>query len=396
MRVSPIFTDTLRELRYGTRGIIHQGGQYSGKTVGILGALAAMAVEEQGGTTTVTSMSFPHLKGGALRDFEDYIYPTFKYAIKQYHKTDHTFIFHSGHKIEFKVFETEMAARGQKRRRLFINEANSFDWLRFFQLNSRSDQTIIDYNPTIQFWAHNELMGTDGWKLFISDHRHNPFLSAQKHAEIENIYQRLPILDEGGRILRYEEKGDFELWKVYARGATGNVMGVIFPNWEMIDYEDFPQNEDYVFGVDYGYTIDPTAVMRMILVGNVLYVDEIGYQTGMDVRDIIECCYQNGYKDHMPFYSEHDADMIKRLRMHSDMYVHPARKGQGSIKAGIDLLKSYKVKYTNRSRNLHRERGQYIWMVDKQTGKSVNIPIDKNNHTFDAIRYGAYSHYLQG
>src|SRR5580765_6302095 len=106
----------------GVRRIIHQGGQWSGKTVGILQALATLCNEEEEySTTTITSMSMPHLKGGALRDFEDYVYPSFKHAIKKYHRTDHVFTFNSGSKIEFKAFENEMTARGAKRKRLFIN-----------------------------------------------------------------------------------------------------------------------------------------------------------------------------------------------------------------------------------------------------------------------------------
>ena len=103
MNGSIILTETLRELRYGTRRITHQGGQSSGKTVNILGALAVLASEETSGVTTVTAKSFPILKGGAIRDFEMFVYPTFKNAISSYHKTDHLFTFKSGSQIEFRV-----------------------------------------------------------------------------------------------------------------------------------------------------------------------------------------------------------------------------------------------------------------------------------------------------
>lgn len=365
----------MRLLRFGQRRIINQGGQYSGKTVNILGALATMCSEEtDGGVTTVTSMSFPHLKGGALRDFEMYVYPTFRKAIKQYHKTDHIFTFKSGSILEFKVFENEHAARGQKRKRLFINEANKFDSLVFFQLDSRSDQTIIDYNPSIRFWAHTQLIGEEGNVLLISDHRHNPFLTEEKHKEIENIK-------------------DPELWKVYARGITGNVKGVIFHDWDMIDDDDFPEDEDFIFAIDYGYTNDPTAIVKMVKIGETLFVKEIAYETGLPTKSIVQILKGNGFNENSVLFSEHDPDMIKSLR-NLDINVFPARKGQGSVNAGIELLKTLKVKYTSSSRNLHRERSMYIWLVDKE-GRTTNIPIDSNNHTFDAIRYGAYTKYLR-
>lgn len=378
MKVSSIYSHTVQDLRSDVRRIVHQGGQWSGKTVNILGALATLCNEESGGgVTTVTSMSFPHLKGGALRDFETYVYPAFKHAIKQYHKTDHIFTFNSGCLLEFKVFENEMTARGQKRKRLFVNEANSFNEMVWYQLDSRSEQSIIDYNPSMRFWAHEKVIGEPGTQLYISDHRHNPFLTANKHAEIEG-------------------QKDKDLWKVYARGLTGNIEGVIFPNWEMIDDEDFPEDEDFIFSVDFGYTIDPTCLIKQVLIGNTLYVKEIGYETGMAVRTIYDNLKYNGFNfEESPLYCEHDPDMIRQLRNAGVITAQAARKGQGSIKAGIELLKQYNVKYTHSSRNIHRDRGLYIWEKDKITGKCINIPVDYNNHTFDAIRYGAYTRYLK-
>ena len=269
-----------------------------------------------------------------------------------------------------------MSARGQKRKRLFINEANSFDRMVYFQLDSRSEQSIIDYNPSIRFWAHEEVIGQPGNVIFISDHRHNPFLTEAKHREIESIK-------------------DPELWKVYARGLTGNVTGVIFPNWEMIDDEDFPTNQDWIWSVDFGYTNDPTCIIKQCKIANTIFVKELAYETGLPALSIQQILKANGYDDKtMPLYCEHDPDMIKQLRK-LGVQAFPARKGQGSINAGIELLKQFNVKYTASSRNLHRERSKYIWEVEKDTGRVTNIPVDNNNHTFDAIRYGAYTKYLR-
>lgn len=386
MKVSNIYTQTLKELKYGTRRIIHQGGQYSGKTVNILGALSSLCAQETGGITTVTSTSFPHLKGGALRDFEMYVYPEFQKGIKQYHKTDHIFTFKSGAQLEFKVFENEHSARGQKRKRLFVNEANKFDWMTFWQADSRSEQTIIDYNPSIRFWSHEKLIGEPGNKLFISDHRHNPFLSKEKHAEIENICRF-----DGGKVV----KGDYELWKVYARGLTGNVTGVIFPDWDMIDDADYPDGEEQIYSIDFGYTNDPTAIIQQCKIGDTLFVKELAYKSGLPPRSISNILNANGFdNDTTPLYCEHDPDMVRSLR-NLGIDALFARKGQGSVNAGIELLKTFKVKYTHSSRNLHQERSKYIWEVDRKTGRTTNYPVDNNNHTFDAIRYGAYTRYLK-
>ena len=136
------------------RRVVHQGGQWSGKTVNILAVLATRAASEKNKVITVVAASLPHLKRGALRDFENYIYPYFKRLISNHNKTDNTFVFKTGSIIEFKSFETEFDARGAKRDYLYLNEANSIDYMIFYQLDSRTTtQSIIDYNPTAPFWA---------------------------------------------------------------------------------------------------------------------------------------------------------------------------------------------------------------------------------------------------
>lgn len=400
MKASVIYTDVLRDLRYGIRRIRLQGGQYSGKTVNALAALATMASEDEPGVTTVTSMSFPHLKGGALRDFEMYVYPDFKNVIRRYHKTDHLFTFKSGHLLEFKVFENEFAARGQKRKRLFVNEANKYDYMTYWQLDSRSEQTIIDYNPTIRFWAHEKLENDGETKFYISDHRHNPFLSDQKHAEIERIaifkrdeYGNVILNSKGEPIV---ERGSYELWKVYARGLTGNITGIIFPNWEAIDDVDFPKDneQDWIFSIDFGYTNDPTAIVKTCKIANTLFIKELAYETGLSGISINQILKANGYKSSMPLYCEHDPDMVRILR-NLGIQALLARKGQGSVNAGIELINTFDVKYPCSSRNLHRERGMYIWEID-DLGNPTNMPVDANNHLMDACRYGIYSKFLRG
>ena len=370
LKVSPIFYATLNST---ARRVIHQGGQWSGKTVNILIALAVRAKTERNRIITVTGQTLNHLKTGAMRDFIKLVYPYFAPDIVNHNKTDNVFTFRSGSIIEFRSFEDEGKALGAKRDYLFVNEADRFNELVFFQLDSRTDiQTIIDYNPSARFWAHEQLIGEAGNELHISDHRHNPFLSPEKHAEVEGIKNP-------------------ERWRVYARGLTGNVDGLIFPDWQKIADADFPWNEPMIGGLDFGYTKDPTAGVRIVRLGDSLFVHELMYSPGIHPTQIKQLFQAAGFTSE-PVYCEHDPEQGAQLRRLGGNWL-PAKKGVGSIKAGIQKLHEYKVYYTASSTNLHDERGRYTWLKDKNSDKFINEPVDQWNHLLDAVRYGVYSHW---
>ena len=375
MRVSPIFEETLLHIK-SARRIQMQGGQSAGKTVNILAVIATVMADPtsygfpSNSTATITSMSFPHLKAGAMRDFDKYVLPDFSQAIEQYRKSDHTIIWQSGATMEFKTYETEYDARGPRRQILFVNEANTFDYMTWWQLDSRSVVSILDYNPTIRFWAHEKVKEEPGTIFKRSWHVHNPFLSLRQHQEIEGIK-------------------DKELWKVYARGLTGNVKGVIYPDWNMVDSISW---EDPFFAIDFGFTNDPTAIVKVEKIKEKIYAEEIAYVTGaMTAQRIQKCLVANGYDDNSIIYCEHEPNMIKQMKL-LGLRAVAAKKGQGSLNAGIEKLKEYEVFYIGR--NIKAEREKYIWEVN-ELGNPTNKPIDAHNHALDAIRYGVYSHFYR-
>lgn len=373
--ISPsIYLPTLNST---ARRVVHQGGQWSGKTVNILAVLATKAIQNSNFIITVTSESLPHLKGGAMRDFEMYIEPYVRPWIVQHHKSDNYYLFNNGSIIEFKSYDDEGKARGAKRNILYINEANRFKYLVYFQLDTRSDQTIMDYNPAAPFWAHDSVIGQPGTSLFITDHRHNPFLTEAKHKEIEGIK-------------------DPELWRVYARGLTGNLQGLIYPSWTKIPDDQFPWNEPCFGGLDFGYTNDPTAAVRIARVADNVYIHELCYEPGIAPIQLKQLFLsQPGINRDTPIYCEHDPDQVSQLRRLGVLALS-ARKGPGSINAGIIKMKEYKVFYTASSVNLDEERKRYMWIIDPVTGKPTNTPIDAWNHAMDASRYGVYTHFFRG
>ncbi|MDB5003521.1 MAG: terminase [Mucilaginibacter sp.] len=353
--------------------VINQGGTSSGKTYAIEQVLFCLACEKDKQVITVVGQDIPNLKAGALRDALT-IYnksSQLKKLVKNFNKTDRIFEFYNGSLIEFKSFGSAQDAKSGKRDYLFINEANGITWNIYTELALRTRSKIfIDYNPNTEFWVHDNLIGNDGIELIISDHRHNPFLDKGMANKIESTK------DE-----------DHERWRIYARGLTGKVSGLIFTNWFICD--DIPNDAKLIAaGLDFGFTNDQTGCIEVYLQNGELWIDELFYETGLTNKDISTRLISSGVSKSTEIIADSaepkSIEELKRL----GWYVTGAKKGADSINNSIDILKRYKFNLTRRSINLKKELARYKWKVDR-SGKPMNEPVDTWNHLIDPLRYVA-------
>ena len=134
-------------------------------------------------TITVVAEDIPNLKGGAYRDAQNILLDDDElrawYPLEKgwWNKSERIFTSRSGSKIEFKSYQNEFDARSGKRDRVFINEANAIQYGVYEQLNLRtSKQTIIDFNPSASFWAHEKLFGMEEVEWVVTTFRDNAFL----------------------------------------------------------------------------------------------------------------------------------------------------------------------------------------------------------------------------
>ena len=354
------------------RVYVHPGGTSSGKTYTIMQVLIYMALIEAGSITTVVGQDLPNLKVGALRDAKTILAGSEWLAgYFNVHESEHYLQCKNNSIIEFKSYNDEQDAKNGKRDYLFVNEANGIPYEIYWQLAIRTRKKIwIDYNPSERFWVHNEVKGRQGVKMIISDHRGNPFLSKEEHERIENI----------------EDK---ELWKVYARGLTGKLSGVIFPNFRIVD--SMPERDSWKvqgYGLDFGFTNDPTALVHCVIAHGELWTDLEIYETGLTNPMIAEKAKEAGItKANQIIADSAEPKSITELR-NAGLWVIPTVKGGDSIMVGIDILHRYKWNVTRRSVGLIEELQSYKWKKDRD-GKKTNIPIDKYNHAIDATRYFA-------
>lgn len=342
----------------------------SGKTYSILQVLCLKAIEEPDQVITVVGQDVPNLKGGALRDMQSIVSSSsdIQSWIKDYNKNDRIFTFHNGSIMEFKSYQDRQDAKSGKRHYLFMNEANGIDYWIYWELARRTTKQIfLDYNPNARFWVHDKLIGKDGTELIISDHRHNPFLSDKTRRDIESIR------DE-----------DEEIWKVYARGMTGKIEGLIYRNWNTIT--TIPTEAQIIgAGLDFGFTNDPTAMVMVYKFNSELIVDEIMYHKGQTNQDISHYLTTLGINKSTSIIADSaEPKSIEELRR-MGWRIEGANKGKDSILNGIDILKRFKLNVTTRSTNVIKELGAYKWK--EKNSNAINEPIDSFNHAMDALRY---------
>lgn len=373
---TPVFYENWR---CKAQTVINQGGTWSGKTYSILQVLVLRAIHEDSVVITVAGESVPVLKAGAYLDIEQ-IYnksPYFRDQLADWNQTDRVLRFKSGSQIQFKSYDTFISTKGSKRDYLFVNEADFMTWDYFWELQRRTrKQVFIDYNPTAPFWAHDRLIGSKNVKMIRSWHIHNPFLTQEQRDDLELL-----------------KTTDYERWRVYARGLTGNVTGLIYPKWTKIPDESFPwHEEDYYGGIDYGYTNDPTALVKIVKHKGDLYFHELYYKAGTDWDTIEKVLREHGFDYNHTLYSEHDKDAIATLRRRDFVNIQMANKARVP---GITMVNSHRCFYTQSSENIHQERMRYVWEKARDTGRYMNVPKDGNDHLMDAIRYAVYTRYFQ-
>ena len=357
--------------------VVHQGGTSSGKTYGILQYLFQIGAQNSKEIITVIAEDVPNLKSGAYRDAKNIIAntPGLEIYWPNENKSDRVFESVTGSIIEFKSFQDEYDARSGKRDRAFFNEANAIKYGIFEQINLRTTkQTIIDFNPSARFWAHDYLEGRDDVEWVVSTFRDNDFLSP---AIEEKILSYEPTLENVKRGTANEYR-----WQVYGMGEVGRLEGLIFPNFKTTN--EWPEYKWRCFGMDFGFTNDPTTLIEVRFAHGALYVKEHIYRKGLTNQDISRMIKGLEITDQIIADSA-EPKSIEELKREG-VWVAPAQKGKDSIMYGIQRINEYQVHIHASSKNLIEEFSSYIWAKDRH-GQATNKPIDDFNHGIDAIRY---------
>lgn len=351
-----------------------QGSSSASKTVSIVLILIDYATRHPDKLISIAGVNMPHLKRGAKRDLKNILTENnyWDYYKIVENKAESTFTFFNGTVIEFLALD-EGKARGARRDVLFVNECNLIDYETFNQLEIRTKESIyIDYNPTSEFWAHTELVGVrDDVDFIIVTYKQNEALDK---AIVQALERR---------------KHNKNWWRVYGEGQIGELEGLVYSGWTGID--KVPDSAELIgYGLDFGYTNDPTAIVCVYKHEGGYLLDEICYRTGLFNKDIAEIIKQHNLQSVLGVGDSSEPKSIAEISSEGINLIGATKTSQDKGKTynqwAISKIQEMKIYYTNSSINLRKEYLGYMWASDR-TGKKLNVPMDGNDHILDAMKY---------
>jgi phage terminase large subunit len=299
-----------------------------------------------------------------------------RYNDNQFNKSTLNYVFGNGSYIEFFSVDQPDKLRGARRNVLYVNECNNVDFDSYYQLAIRTSGEIwLDYNPSSLFWVDKEIISQDDVDFITLTYLDNEALPETIVKEIESA-----------KVKALTSAYWANWWQVYGLGLTGSLEGVCIPDWQEINLPT--EARLLCYGMDWGYSNDPTSLIAMYKYNDAYIFDELIYQKGLLNSDISDLLKTNNVED-IVYADSAEPKSIAELNSYGHN-VLPVSKGRDSILYGINLINQNKIYVTSRSKNLINELRNYTWMIDKQ-GNKLNKPIDAYNHAIDAMRYAMTS-----
>jgi phage terminase large subunit len=341
----------------------HIGGTRSGKTYAILQWLLVQMISKDGLNVTVVRKTIPSLKRTVIKDFTDILKRLDIWNEDDYNSTDRIWKYFDS-SIQFISTDDAEKLRGIKSDILFIDEASEIDEESYFQLSIRTTgRIILAYNPTVSPFHWLRQMGD--CERFITTYKDNTFLPKEMIKAIEELEFKNP-----------------KYWKIYGKGEFAPNEKAIY-KFNIVD--DF-EAEFVAFGLDWGYSNDPTAVVAVYKNGNDLYVEEVLYEKGLVMKDIADKLSKKEIDKSYEIWCDSSEPRSVEELYRMGFNAKSVTKGPDSIRFGISTLQNYNIHILKTSQNLINEMYAYQYSTDKH-GYVTDIPEGGLDHLLDALRY---------
>jgi phage terminase large subunit len=300
-----------------------------------------------------------------MKDFKDIMQSLGVWNENDWNISDRIYTFYTDSTISFISTDDSDKLRGLKSSILWLEEAQEIDSESYFQLQIRTTGPIIlSYNPTIspQHWVREMQDCT----RYFTTYKNNSFLERTVVKAIEEL-----------------QHSNIKAWKVYGLGEyTGNEKAV----FQFNTTEWLPEDAVFVaFGLDFGYSQDPTALVSVWKYNGEIYFIEHCYEKGLVTSDI-DKMLRGIVKDREEIWADSAEPRLIDELYRLGWNIKPVIKGKDSINFGIQVMQNYKINIPKTCQNLINEFYSYEWSSDR-FGKQLDKPIDFNNHLIDAARY---------
>ena len=346
----------------------HIGGTRSGKTYAILQYLIVKALQEPQ-NITVVRRTVPSLKRSVIKDFKEIMQELGIWSNESYNISDRVYSFSNGALISFVNTDDAEKLTGVKSNILFIDEASEQHEESYFQLSIRTTgEIILAFNPTVS--PYHWLRNMDDIETFRTTYRDNPYLPDVMIKEIEALEHKNP-----------------KYYKIYGLGEYAANDKAVFQNFQIL--ENFPVHELVGYGMDFGFSQDPTTLIAVHKHHDMLYVRELMYERGLTTTDIVRRLESLNIGKTEIWADSAEPRLIEEI-YRSGFNIKPVKKGPDSIKFGISVLQNFGIVVDSKSTHLIDELYGYEYMTDKN-GVVLDKPQGFGDHCIDALRYLAMS-----
>lgn len=386
--------DGLEPPRY--RNVWSEGGTWSSKTFSKMQMLILLLSSWQGAPLlcTVSSESMPHLKKGCIRDFTTIMGGDLNE--KAWNKTDFIYTWDNGCQMEFVSADRQSKFMGGRRDILFCNEVNNIPQFAFRQASMRTRMWVIcDWNPVGEFWFHDEELikivdefGVETGETKLRDPENNCYIHS-------TYMDALEVLPESVRkeIESYKEK-DPNWWRVYGLGLVGKLQGLVYPNFQQI--EKLPTGLDRCYGLDYGFSSDPTALVECIFQGENLYSRELLYKPGLTNDDIAREMDYLKVSKYDPIYADANEPKSAEELCRLGYNVIPVEKAYFRVSYRIQKVNQYYQYWTQDSLNGIKEQRNHRYLEDREhPGRYTEKTTHQWSHLMSAREFAAVSYEIE-
>lgn len=371
MTIVTTATEKLLTLRKRIRAI--SGGTGASKTFSIVMILVDYSQSVKGEKVDIVSESFPHLEAGVIQDFKTIMKDRNYWKDKLWNETKHIYNFETRTTVKFMSVDKIGKAHGPRRDVLFLNECNFIPYEIVDQLITRTRKVVwMDWNPSEDFWFYEKILGKRDDVEFLGENGDYPPLTF-----LDN-----EALTESEKIEIEAHKNDANWYKVYGLGQRGEIEGRIYTNWQFID--EIPHEARLEgYGLDFGYDIDPSALVAVYYYNGGYIFDELLYARKFD--NIMLAQTLRNLPQGLVVADSAEPKSIKEIKDFG-INIVGAKKGPDSVRYGVKVVQSQKCSATKRSVNLIKEFRNYLQSYSKD-GVPIMGKYEGECHLLDALRY---------